>query len=253
MKIVKWLLIALGALLLLAGALAWTAPAELAYRLFGSRLSPLVLEGITGTVWEGKAERAGAFGESIGTLGWRFARLPLLSGRLEGDLVLTGDRGNGTALVRADRTRVEITALRGEFPASLLSPALDIPALNLLGRVSLDVARVVVADGYLQAVDGEALWREMAVAGAANASLPGVAVRFAPATDGAVVGTIRDLGGPLAVAGEVQVRGAGFQLEARLVPREPNPQLEEMLKFVGERLPEGGSLLRVRGELQRMW
>jgi hypothetical protein len=87
------------------------------------------------------------------------------------------------------------------------------------------------------------------VTGAANATLPGVRIDFAPAADGAVVGEVSDLGGPLAIAGELRIKDGRYLSETRLNLREPQPQIEEALKFIGQRMADGGSYLRVEGEL----
>ena len=52
------------------------------------------------------------------------------------------------------------------------------------------------------------------------------------------------LGDRIRVGGTAELAGYSLNL------REPNPALEEVLKFVGERTPDGGSLLRVDGSLK---
>jgi general secretion pathway protein N len=244
---------ALAVLLLLAAlaaVAAWTAPAELAYRLFGHRLKPLHLDGLSGTVWQGAAERSDALGQALGRLEWQVDRGALLSRRLDANLRVQGQDLRGSARVAAEADRVEVADLDGEFPASLLGPALDIPALTLLGRVSCRFSRLELQGGLPRRVDGTAVWRDLAVAGAATAALPGLEATFRTESDGLVAAEIKDLGGPLAIDGQVRMAGDRYRTEVRLNLREPNPALEEVLKFVGERTPEGGSILRVDGTLR---
>jgi general secretion pathway protein N len=250
MKLLRPLAWTLLALLALAAILLWTAPAEIAYRLFGARLAPLRLDGLSGTVWQGSAERSDALGHALGRVEWQVERGALLTRRLVAVIRLSGADVRGTAQLEAHDDVIEVHDLDGEFPAGLLGPALDIPALTLLGRVSFQFPQVRLRAGMPERVEGSAVWRDLAVAGAATAALPGLEVRFETAPDATVVGHVRDLGGPLALEGEVHLAGGRYRTETRLNLREPNPQLEEVLKFVGERTPEGGSILRVQGELK---
>jgi len=156
----------------------------------------------------------------------------------------------GSARVATHEDRIELSDLDGEFPASLLGPALDIPALTLLGRVSCKFPRVELQGGLPRRVEGTATWRDLAVAGAATAALPGLEIAFRTESEGLIAAEVKDLGGPLAIDGQVRVAGDRFRTEVRLNLREPNPALEEVLKFVGERTPDGGSILRVDGTLR---
>ena len=273
-------------LVALAAVAVWTAPAELAYRFFGHRLRPLHLDGLSGTVWQGAADRSDALGQALGRLQWQVDRGALLSRRLAANLRVDGQDMRGSARVAAEQDRVEIADLDGEFPASLLGPALDIPALTLLGRISCRFSRVELSDldgefpasllgpaldipaltllgrvacrfsrvalqgGLPRVVDGTATWRDLAVAGAATAALPGLEVQFRTESEGLIAAEVKDLGGPLAIDGQVRVAGERYRTEVRLSLREPNAALEEVLKFVGERTPDGGSILRVDGTLR---
>ena len=58
-------------LLVIAGVVAATCPAEYAYRLIADRLGVVKLAGISGSIWEGHASRTQVFGQELGALGWR--------------------------------------------------------------------------------------------------------------------------------------------------------------------------------------
>ena len=250
MRRTRAVVVGLIGLLAVAAVVCWTAPAELAYSLFGARLHPLRLDGLAGTVWQGAADRSSVMGQSLGRLQWQVDRGALLARRIEAGVRVDGADLRGSARVSAHEGVVEIADLDGELPASMLGPALDIPALTLLGRISCQFSRLVLQDGLPRRIEGSAVWRDLAVAGAASASLPGLEVRFRTESDGMIAADVKDLGGPLAIDGQVRVAGERYRTEVRLNLREPNPALEEVLKFVGERTPDGGSLLRVDGSLK---
>lgn len=253
MRFVRRLLLSIVALLVLGAVLVWTAPAELAYRVLRDRIAVLELDGISGSVWHGAAQRASSFGRALGTLEWRVAKAPLLSRRYAADLELAGERLHGAASIAGGADDLTLRDLDFVLPAELLGPALDIPALQFLGAVRLDVQEATVRGGLLESATGSAEWTELGIRGAAVATLPGLRAEFAPTAPGTIDATLRDLGGPLAVAGTVRIAGGRFVSETSLSLREPNPQLEELLKFIGQRTPDGGSYLRIEGTLKPLW
>jgi general secretion pathway protein N len=239
----------LAVLLLAAAALAWTAPAQLVVRWYADRLGPVRLQGVSGSLWQGEAAQLVVFDVALGPVHWTVDRGAALGGAIRGTLDLTGEsiRASGRFAESSDGWRIE--GLDATLPAPLLAPALDLPALGLLGTVVARADHVVLRDGLLASARGQVLWRDLGVSGAANVRLPGLRIDVADAPDGAVVGEVADLGGPLAIAGEVRIKDGHFLSETRLDLREPEPRIAEALKFIGQRTPEGGSYLRIEGQL----
>ena len=62
MKLLRRLFLLLLVLVLIGGVVAWTLPADLALRWLKPNLGPLQLSGVSGTVWQGRASTAVAFG-----------------------------------------------------------------------------------------------------------------------------------------------------------------------------------------------
>lgn len=238
------------ALALAAGLLVWFAPAELAYRLAGARLAPTALDGIAGSVWRGRAAQWIVDGVALGPIEWRIERGAALAGRPRGEIVATGRQVHGRARFERLADGWRLAAIEGAFPAPLLAPALDTPGIGVLGTIELDLARVEIRDGRLATADGEIVWRGLGVRGIAALTLPGLAMRITPTGERALAATIADLGGPLAVDGRLELVDGAFVAEVDLVPREDEPRLGEILKFVGERRPDGGSRLRIEGTLK---
>lgn len=253
MRLVRTLLLLALVAIVLVAVLAWTAPAGIAYRLLRPHLGPVELSGLSGSVWQGRAEQATALGVPIGALDWRVAKGPALARRFEARLGLAGGGIEASANVHGGDDVVRLSDIDARLPAALLGPALDIPALVLTGEIELDVAEAEIAHGILTRASGSATWRDIGVVGAAVASLPGLRAEFAPRADGAIAARLADLGGALSVDGTVVIRDGRFTSETKLLLREPDPRLAEMLKFVGERTPDGGSLLRIEGELKPLW
>lgn len=248
MKRLRLLLLALAALLLVAVALLWMLPAQVALQLMGERLRPLVLHDVAGTAWEGRALHSEVLGQPLGPLRWQLSPWPLLGGTVDVALTLEGGRGvSGSGHVRSDETRTLLDTVHLELPASLLAPALDLPALVLHGRILLELEQAELVGGLPVALRGTAAWEQAAVGGAAAAELGTLDLAFAPVPGGGVEGTLRDRGGPLLARGSFRVSLGGYQVEAELAPRDGNPQVREALAWVGQPQADGSVLLRIEG------
>lgn len=246
------LLLLVAVLVLLAVVVLYTAPADIAYRFAANRIGALRADGISGSVWSGSARELSARGQALGAVHWELDRIAALRGRVQGDVVLNGKDTAGRATIAGQGRDYTVTNVSGRFPAPLLGPALDIPALVLGGNVVLDVPRLTLRDGYIAQVQGQATWTDLSIGGITAAAVPGLRAEFE--TRGAqVVGTIADLGGGVAIAGTVILEQNRFHTQVQINLREPNAALEEVLKFIGERTADGGSLLKVDGEMKRLY
>ncbi len=247
MKMLKWLLVLFVLGLLLVGGLVALMPAKFVVDRFADRLGPIRLEGVSGTVWRGQAAALGYGEQRLGALRWSVHPLALLSRRLDVDLVLEGGEFSGETFASVGAARIQLQRARLAMDAQKLQPALDIPALELRGRVDLAIAEAELVAGIPRQLRGEAHWRNAAVAGAAEALLGDLRAEFMTATDGAIIGTVEDLGGPLALDGQFRAALTGYEATAVLAARDGNPQVVEALRYVGELQPDGTSLLVIGG------
>ncbi|PIV32054.1 MAG: hypothetical protein COS34_15185 [Lysobacterales bacterium CG02_land_8_20_14_3_00_62_12] len=251
--LLRYLLFALLLLIGTAVVVLWTLPAAYLYQHFDKALAPLRLQGIDGTLWQGNAAQISYAAVPLGRLQWTLARTPLLGGSADGELELNGAAMVGKSQFSAQRHRLDLTNTELSFPASLLAPVLDIPALVLLGTVSVTLSAITIEHGIVQSIQGHLVWDQLGVGGAAAATLGSLRVDFEPRPDGRIIGRIRDQGGPLRAKGTVELKGQHYQLEVELDARAGAEQIRETLLYIGERRADGGSLLRVTGNLQKLF
>lgn len=250
-----WLRLLL-ALLMLAGiivAMLWSLPARFVYDRLGARVQPLRMQGIEGTLWNGKSAMASYAARPLGPVQWRIEPLALLGGHAQGTLSLQGQQTVASSDFRASGRRLELARATAAFPASLMAPALDIPSLNLLGEVRVDMSDVVIEDGIIRSAIGTMTWNEVGVSGAAEARLGKLVVDFAPRVDGVVEGRVRDDGGPMQASGRVELRGLAFRADIKLIARPGHDNIREALMYVGERSLDGGSVLHVEGVVNKLY
>lgn len=245
------LLIVLG---LLAALAAWYFPASLAYRLAGDRLigSGLVAQNLSGTVRQGRAGDVYINGFPIGSFGWTmdwrglFRRDVGAEWRLDGPA--WGAEGQTTRM--ADGSLL-IRGMRMNLPALLLKPVLDIPALNFLGKVEVELDHVRLRGLIIEEARGNARWVDAGTTGQAQTRFGPVLANFVTQRPGHIIGEVQDQGGPLMVDGQFELIATQYRAEVILRSRNMSDPITQMLHYVGQAMPDGGSLLIVEGELQR--
>ncbi|HXR62984.1 MAG TPA: type II secretion system protein N [Rudaea sp.] len=247
MKVVRAITLTVLALAAVAGVVAWTCPAELAYRFAADTLAPVRLHDLAGTLWHGHAGAADVFGMNLGSIDWNLQPTPLLRGEMLARLTLAGDLANGTGVVDRTGGTLWFRDVTLRLPARVAAPVLAIPALQLLGTLELDLAHARLSGLWLEDAAGTILWRNAAVAGAAQARLGDLQATFASTANGAIAGTAHDLGGPLELAGTFSASPGVYQAQARLAARAADPQVSEALQFVGQPQADGSRSLEIRG------
>lgn len=247
LKLAAW---SLAALALLGVLLLVLAPASWAWQWFGAGRAPVVLEGISGSVWNGRAERWIVRGVALGSLRWQLAPGALLRGNLSGTLAADGDQVNGKLAFFGIDQRWTLSQIEGRFPALLLAPALDIPGVRLGGTVLLSFPQVQLVDGRLIGADGSARWQPLEVIGTRPLSLPGLRFDVRSRDGVGIDATVADLGGPLSISGELRSDGVDFSADIALRAREPSDDLRQALALVGQPQADGSTRLRIEGQFQ---
>jgi len=245
---------ALVALLVLAAVAAWTLPADVAYAWFGKRLLPATLADLSGDVWNGHAGSLRVLGYEIGRLDWHLAKLPLFRGDLvaEADVKGAGGTAHGRLRQNPDQT-LDVSDATISLPAATLEPALGVPALRLRGDVDIALAHARLRGAWLELVEGSAIWRGAAVAGAAQARLSDLRVDFSTLPDGRIVCTVRDLGGPLAADGHCEFRAGAYAAQVKLAARDGDARVLDALQYVGQPQADGSVLLEIKGHLLQLF
>ncbi len=255
MKLIKWFFALLVLALVVAGVIAWTMPADVAWRHVAPKLGPVSLVGVRGTVWDGHADGISVFGRDLGEVDWRVSKMPLLGMRVVADLRIKGADIDGSGLLeRARDGRVTVREVRFRMPAALFAPALDIPSLNLRGTVNGTLTQASLVNGLIVDAAGNARWSEAGVSGQAEARFSDILAEFVSKPDGSIAGTIADDGrGNLEVNGRFSVAPTAFSAEAFLSARDDDARVREALQYIGQPQADGSSHLVIRGELFKLF
>jgi hypothetical protein len=245
MRILKILLVLLVLGAIVAGFLAWTLPADVAYRYGTKYLGPVVLTGVRGTVWDGHADGISVLGRDLGEIDWHAQKIPLLRGQFVADAAGVLTRSSDGSLLAHD--------LRFSVPAELIAPAIDLRSLKLLGTISGVLTQATFASSALSDASGTARWSQAGVTGAAEARFSDMLADFASQADGSISGNVRDDGnGNLAVDGTFKVSFSAFDAQATLKARNGDQQVADTLRYVGQPQPDGSSKLVVHGQMLKV-
>ncbi|MET0617769.1 MAG: type II secretion system protein N [Luteibacter sp.] len=222
-------------LLLAAGLLYWFLPASVAVPLLASRARGLVLEDLSGTLWDGRAGRvAGRDGRELGSATWRLGR-DAIFGRVHLDIHLDGRAGRFDGhMERAGPDRMSWTGVDFRLDAAALAgPALP-PELVPMGVVEGRVPRADLQGNWPVALDGDVRWRAAAVrTPEGHIALGGLALKVA-SVGGVLRASLADDGqGSLAVNTTLAASPLGWRMEGKLVPRVADTALAHFIARFG--------------------
>jgi hypothetical protein len=218
-------------------------PAATAYRWFAP--DGVVLSGISGTVWAGRAGLASIGGLPMRQLEWNLAPLPLLIGRASGHL--SGRFADGFVDASAAATVRTLSLTDFELATSLDTLGGWLPLQGARGSVSVKLEELTLRNNWPMSIVGTVRLGQLEV----PPLVPGGNASLVPLGDyelnnfelaeRRLAAQLKDTGGPLEVAGTVtlalqvpgSLRGAVPSFDGRVRERPDLPAaLREPLEFL---------------------
>lgn len=229
-------------------------PASTALGLVQDRMRDVRMEGVSGSVWNGRADALTVRERALGAFTWTLSPRALLSRRVDADITLDGPELKADGFVSLSGPgSLQLRGMRASVDAQRLQGVLDVPALVFQGRVEFDLRELVVDQYFPAKVEGSALWRDARVGGSADARLGDIRADFATEGVGAIAGTVTDSGGPLSIEGGRFSAGLqGISAEATLRARDGDAAVLRALQYIGQPQDDGSSRLEIRGRLNRV-
>lgn len=204
----------------------------------------------SGTIWRGDCAALTLHSQPVGRLSWQLHPLALLAGRLDADARVDGPSlmvQAGISLTPGGNIRITDLKLDAQLPTPLITRLQG----NLTGRLTADLPRALISNGWVREVGGRIQATQLISGGPQPAPLGGFELLFdAPAHDGKLVGRLHDLGGPLDVLGTVTLASnPGYLLEGTVAARqEANEVLVKQLALLG--LPDAQGRRRFAQEAE---
>lgn len=205
-----------------------------------------------GTVWAGSSRLSDSNG-SLGTVHWSLKPLPLLLGRVVGDIRLSGVLGDvsGRVALRDDRLHLSDVDLSLDMHAiTSRSPSM----LPIRGQLAGSIERASLGTAGINALDGRLSLRQAGTTFPVALALGDFSADIST-RDQTITAIITSSEHPLFVSGEISLRD-GDRYEATLLLRADDaadPALKDGLGLVGRPQADGSVRLTRRGSLQQWW
>ncbi|MEP5569845.1 MAG: type II secretion system protein N, partial [Halioglobus sp.] len=245
-KLMPGALLGLGLLIVLLA----NAPARLLLAIVPDE--QIILEGVSGSLWSGRASRvlvaSGSGWLHLGTSSWRLSPLSLLTLAPRLDVNSQWGRQTLKAEVSLHSSQyVELRQLELLLDAALLQQYLPVA---LLGDIAMQFEEVVVRDRNLETANGRIVWQEGGwLSPQGRRQLGSYALDVKPATGGGVVAEVITLAGDLQASGPVALKQSDYSIDVLLSGAGlDDPQLRQALQLVA--IPEGDDYrVKLQGSL----
>jgi len=241
---------ALAIVILILAALVWFMPASWALPLLQAQWRGVRMEGVSGTVWEGRAEQVSiAGGPQLGSLAWTLSHRALL-GQIRAHVDLTQPQLHLQGqLQRTSSTQIDLSDVTLSMDASMFGPQ---PMLHgqPQGQLDLQAPQVQLQGYWPMQLDAAGTWSHAAMRTPAG-SVPLGTLRLAvTGQSGVLHATLSDDGsGAVQTAGRLSLSPLGWDLDLRLIPRRDDPAVLPWLESLGKPAADGTLELRYRGGL----
>jgi hypothetical protein len=203
----------------------------------------------SGSLWSGTCGRLRASGVDLSAVSWALHPAALLLGRLDLDLRSADGRAPARARVSMGLGgRLRLQDLHAELPVDAGFLPLFPPGWS--GQLQLALERIEFEHGRLAGLRGAVVARSLAQQ---QPAMPfgSYELRFdgAGRADGAIVGALRDVGGPLAVSGTLTIRnGHEYELDGLAAARpEATAELAKAVEFLGPADAHGSRAFSLAG------
>lgn len=244
-----WPLIALGVGAFVIFALV-TLPASIVLSRLGS--AGVTASGVSGSIWNGKAQVLQVRGVNIGSVEWDLHVLPLFTLHLDADVKVSRTDGFASAgLSVGPGGKVTLNGLTASLPLS----AINNPQVNGWGgQLNAKFARLTLENGWPTHVEGTLDAVDVTGPPRRPANVGSYRVAFDPAASTAELlqGAITDAGnGPLQINGTVRLKtDRTYEVDALVAARPSAPQsLARGLEFLGPPDPQGRRQFSMAGAL----
>lgn len=248
---VNWRWLALG-LLAYVVFLVLTLPAGRVYGYWKSQAgadADFALSGISGSVWDGRAEVAVMGGRRFEAVTWQLHPTALLVGRVSSDWGFKVDDGFGRGTMAASLGGAfSLDTVEARLPIAQL-PGRALAVLRPSGTVNLNLRDVEWNGTALVSAEGRMVWSGAGVNLIQDMALGDLSLDL-ETTGGEVKGVLADGGGPLQATGLLSLKPDGsYEFTGSFAARGDDPKLQQALRTLGRVGADGKVQVTNKGTL----
>ncbi|MGB5131548.1 MAG: type II secretion system protein N, partial [Steroidobacteraceae bacterium] len=197
----------------------------------------VVVTGLDGTIWSGRASSVSVRGRAMGAASWSCRPWPLLAFEWSCRVELRPGGGTVSGWLSGELNGPEIDArdLSGQLPITYLEGI--VTPKGWTGQLDVEVAMARIAGGLPQDAEGRIVVRGLKAPGPGGAQLGDFELTIGEGAVGTetLTGRLSDLGGPLRVRGTAELkRDRSYFLSGEVSPGPgAGPEIFDTLGFLG--------------------
>jgi general secretion pathway protein N len=218
--------------------------------------SPVSIQGVSGTLWSGKAYLITAQNNiKVSKTEWSFNPWKLLLGKLAIDANAQFlDNAISAELGTSFLGRFFINNLSAKIAAEQVAQLANIPLVKLSGMISLDIESAEWKQGELPLATGEIRWNDAMVAVTDTASLGNVSIQLSESDQQLLNAEIKNQGGDIKISGTAElVPEADYAVDIKLLPTaSANNNIRQSLGMFAQRQSNGEYTLKKSGQLKQI-
>lgn len=217
--------------------------------------SPISIQGVSGTLWNGKAYIIAINDIQLDKTEWSFNPWQIFIGNISVDIETRFSKNDITAtLGRSFIGRLFIDDLSAQISASEVARLANIPLAQLDGDISINIEHAQWKQGELPLASGEIKWTNASVTIAETASLGNISIVLSESDEQLLNAEIKNQGGDIRIIGTAElVPEADYTAEIQLIPTaSANNNIKQSLGFFAIKQKNGGYLLKKSGPLNQI-
>jgi len=217
--------------------------------------SPIMIQGVSGTIWHGKAYVVSADNIRLKKTQWSFNLWKLFTGKLAIEVdTFYLDNKISAELGSSFTGRFFVNKLSAKIAAREVATIANIPLAQLDGTVIINIEHAQWKQGELPLASGEIKWLDATVTVAETASLGNVTIMLSESPQQLLNADISNQGGDIKINGHAElVPETKYTLDIKLLPTaSASNNIKQSLGFFAQRQPGGEYLLRKSGSLDQV-
>jgi general secretion pathway protein N len=217
--------------------------------------STVIIQGVSGTLWHGKAYMILANNMQFKKTSWSFEPWQLFTGKIAADINTHFlENKISTELGTSFNGRYFVNDLSANISAREIAQLANLPLAQIDGMIDINIKHAHWKQGELPLADGEIKWHNASVTVAETASLGNVIITLSESEKQLLTAKIQNQGGDIKIHGTAAlVPEKNYTVDIKLLPTATaNNNIRQSLGFFAQKQPNGEYRLNKTGSLDQI-
>lgn len=214
------------------------------------------IEGVSGTLWNGSADRVTVNRREINQLSWSLNPLALFSASIDSDVSATVFNNEVTSNISYSllSQQVTLTQLSSRINASEVQQAINLPFGVLEGQININVDELTLVANKVQDLTARLSWTGARLTLAEPVAFGNIFLNISSNDKGDFEGKLSNVNGDLSINGQLNLsKNQTYLLDATLTPRSNAPkELLNILNLLAPQKSGTAHVLKRQGHLRQL-